>query len=179
MKIYIFRHAQKSFSPSGDPGLTEFGKAQGEILTSWVQKRALPDPQRIYSSPKLRAQQTFQNLADTLEIPLELNINLLERHPGESQIVFSRRVQDFLLLFSPNKPPAATALNSKECIFICSHHDWIAEALSLINCNTDLNSGKYISWPPCQFIGFELGSQDSIWKIIDFKQIAPESHSNY
>ncbi len=53
--------------------------------------------------------------------------------------------------------------NANEVHFICTHYDWIEEALTLINSDKNLNSFEYSGWSPAQFLVFEVS--DGSWKV--------------
>lgn len=161
MKIYLFRHAQKAIDFSGDPDLTPEGHQQASKLLDKVLRQELPVPTDLWVSPKKRTHSTFRPLAVHFGIPLETREDLLEQQSGENLTDFRKRIQNLFSKASENK---------NAVVYLCSHYDFVVEAMSVIPCDTDLTSGDYMQWSPCQYIGFEENN-DSFFNLIEFKRI--------
>lgn len=161
MKIYVFRHAQKAMDFSGDPDLTVEGHAQASKLVDKVLKSELPTPTEIWSSPKKRSLSTLRPLAEHLNIPLHADDVLLEQKSDETLQDFRKRISQLFDTLSDTKD---------RVIFLCSHYDWVVEAMALVNCNDDLTSADFSHWTPCQHVGFEL-QPDGFYKFLELKRV--------
>ncbi len=162
MKIYIFRHAQKAVDFSGDPDLTLEGHSQAVKLMEKVLKKELPTPTQLWVSPRKRTHSTFRPLAEQLKLPLQVQEALLEQTSDETVIDFRKRVKNLL---------EAASTKSEDVIFMCSHYDWVVEALAVIPSDTDFSSDyEYSNWSPCQHVGFEI-SGDGLFKFLELKRI--------
>lgn len=162
MKIYIFRHAQKAMDFTGDPDLTAEGHAQASKLLDKVLKKDLPFPTEIWSSPKKRALSTLRPLAEHFKLNLISQEALLEQTSEENLQEFRQRIRRFLESCRSKKDSV---------VYVCSHYDWVAEAMTLIPCDTDLNEADFSHWAPCQYAAFELQA-DGIFKFLDLKRIS-------
>lgn len=162
MKIYIFRHAQKAVDFSGDPDLTPEGYAQANRLLEKVLKNELPKPTQLWVSPRKRTHSTFRPLAQELNLPLLTQEALLEQMSDETLTDFRKRVLNLL---------EGASTKSDDVIFLCSHYDWVVEALAVIPTDTDFSDSEYSHWTPAQHMGFEIGN-DGIFKFIELKRIS-------
>lgn len=151
MQFLLFRHADKEKSYADDPPLSSRGARQALGLKDLVLKRQLVAPTLLMSSPKTRAQQTFLPLAEALGLRLQLSTDLLERQSHESSTQFIQRVKSTL-----SKLEKMTGV-----VFAVTHYDWIEDFLALVPSDINLNEGQYHSWPPGQFMDFEV--KDGIW----------------
>jgi len=151
MRILMFRHAERENSGSSNPPLSARGLRQAQKLVEDIDLSMLPRPTKLISSPKLRAQQTFQQIENHLGIPLQVHPDLDERQSSESVELFTRRVQRFLNSFN----------GQAGVIYFVSHLDWIEEALVLIPSDTDLLHDRFQTWLPAQSLEFEF--QDGLW----------------
>ncbi|MNK07445.1 Histidine phosphatase superfamily [compost metagenome] len=162
MIIYIFRHAQKAMDFSGDPDLTDVGHGQALLLLKKVLNVELPTPTQLWTSPKARAQSTFRPLAHHLKIPLQLQDSLLEQTSDEDMSAFRERVRRVL---------EQTATLKNEVIFVCSHYDWVVEAMAVIPTDKDTSEADFSHWTPAQHVGFKL-NDDGIFEYIELKRIS-------
>lgn len=161
MKIYIFRHAQKAVDFSGDPDLTPEGHAQAMKLLEKVLKNELPTPTQLWVSPRKRTHSTFRPLAQHLKLPLQEQEALQEQTSDETITAFRKRVHNLL---------EGAGTQSQDIIFMCSHYDWVVEALAVIPSDTDFSSDyEYSHWSPCQHMGFEV--DDGFFKFLELKRI--------
>jgi phosphohistidine phosphatase SixA len=151
MRILMFRHAERENSGSSNPPLSARGLKQAQKLVEDIDLSLITRPTKLLSSPKLRAQQTFQQIETRLGIPLQVNPDLDERQNSESADLFTRRVQRFLNSFE----------GQAGVIYFVSHLDWIEEALRLIPSDADLLHDKFQSWLPAQCLEFDY--QDGLW----------------
>lgn len=154
MLVYIFRHAHKSSTPWDNPPLSSVGFEQADRLVEDIDNARIPQPTRLFCSPKIRAVQSFQPLSQNQGLELNVHTSLDERQPHESAEIFKNRVSEFLRDLD-------RADWQKESIFICSHLDWIEEALILIPSSDDL-LGLH-QWNPISYAGFTV--QEGLWKL--------------
>lgn len=155
MEVFVFRHAERDNSGDFNPDLSPRGHKQAQVLSELALRQHLPHPQRLICSPKKRAQNTFAVLSQKTQVPLTIQDALDERHPEESLTQFKARIQTFL---------NELALKSSSVIYICSHMDWLEEALILIPSDTDLLSPSFQTWPPGKYLHFHL--EDKIWHFL-------------
>lgn len=156
MEVLIFRHAERDNSGDSNPDLSPRGLKQAQGLSELALRQDLPRPQRLICSPKKRAQSTFTALSQSAQIPLAIQDALDERLPNESMPEFKNRIQTFL---------NGLALKSSSVIYICSHMDWLEEALCLIPSDTDLLSPQFQVWPPGKYLHFHV--EDKIWHFLN------------
>lgn len=154
MKIALFRHAEKNPDGSRNPQLSATGLRQAEILPQYIQKNLLPTPEKIFSSPKIRACQTFASLSKWLGIPIETSNFLDERTLTESYLEFEQRCRLGL--------KAIETQAQQNCVYVCSHSDWIDEALKLIPSKSDLKSLELANWSSAQYALFEFNK--NLWE---------------
>jgi len=162
MKIYLFRHAQKAMDFSGDPDLTSEGHSQASKLLDKVLKNELPTPTHLWVSPKKRTHSTFRPLTEPFQLNLENHEALREQQGDENLSDFRKRILSFL--------ENAGALN-QATIYMCSHYDWVIEAMAVVPCDKDLSDPDFSHWSPCQYIGFDVNT-DGIFEYIEFKRIS-------
>ena len=109
---------------------------------------------------KLRTFQTLEKVIQLTNCKSEKITELNVRSYSENNLQFRARVQKFLnFLDSKSIKPE----HRHEVHFICTHYDWIEEAMTLIQCDKNLNSFEYASWSPAQYLVFEL--QDQTWHL--------------
>lgn len=161
MKIYIFRHAQKSIDFSKDPDLTEEGHSQANRLLEKVLKNELPTPTQLWASPKKRTFSTLNPLAEHLQLTIQAHEALHEQHGTETLQEFRARIKN---LFH------SLEIKSGEVIFICSHFDWAAEAMHIFNSDIDLSHPKISNWSPGQHVGFHVDS-NKFFKFIELSTL--------
>jgi broad specificity phosphatase PhoE len=147
MKIYIFRHAQKEVDFSRDPDLTIEGHQQADKLLEKVLNNDLPTPTQIWASPKKRTFSTFQPLANHLHLKVMAHDDLNEQLSHESIKDFRLRIEK--LFNSVNE-------KSGEILFLCTHYDWLIEAVSLLASDIDSTHPRFSNWSPGQHIGFKF-----------------------
>lgn len=162
MKIYMFRHAQKAIDFTGDPDLTPEGHSQALKLLDKVIKKELPTPTQLWVSPKKRTHSTFRPLSEHLKLPLQSQEALLEQVSSESLADFRQRIRNLL---------EGASQQTEDVIFICSHYDWVVEALQVMPADTDFSSAEHSHWTPAQHMGFEI-LDDGIFKFIELKRIS-------
>jgi broad specificity phosphatase PhoE len=158
MKLYLFRHAEKASHFHPNPGLSAAGSQQALKLLEKVQNSEMPRPTQLWASPKKRAQESLQPLANHLELPLKAIEALDERVQDEDRSAFCSRIQKFL----------NTLEKEEGVIYICTHSDWIEEALTLISSEQDL-ANAHPHWHPLQYLA--LQKRGSLYDVLDYKRI--------
>lgn len=158
MKFILFRHAQKGVTPFEDPELTPKGFEQSAQILNLVKDSKVPAPTSLLVSPKRRTSQTLYPLAKEYGLDLNVSHELDLRTGTESLQDFRLRITHFLNSLSENH-------RQKQIIFACTHYDWIEEAMTLINCDKDLNTFEFSHWAPAQFAAFEV--TENTWHFIN------------
>lgn len=156
MNVVLFRHGQKGLTPFDNPHLTAEGFVQAEAISKAVQNNLLPEPTEIWVSEKIRTTQTLQNVASHFKIKPQIYKELDLRNDFETQNMFRNRVQSLI------KEVALT--NENNTVYLCTHYDWIEEAMTLIPCDTDLTTYQFAHWGPAQFAYFKI--ENDLWKLI-------------
>lgn len=164
MNVYLFRHGQKSSSPLSEPDLTEYGHQQAARIAERIRAGSFLPGTLFLASPRLRAQSTLRVAADYCKKKPEVVQALDQREGYESAEQFRNRIAAFINSFE--KTYAA-----EKTVYLCTHHDWIEEALSLIPADTDLLDSKYWSWSSAQFAQFQI--TNGLWEIKNFAQVTP------
>lgn len=164
MKVYLFRHGQKDSLPFEDPDLTGFGHQQAAKLAELIRDGSLLKGTQFLASPRKRAQSTLRPAAEFCKSPVQAISDLDQRATFENSDVFRARIQQ--ILGSLEKK-----FSDNEVIYLCSHHDWIEESLSVIPSDTDLLDPRYWSWRPAQYMHFEI--IDGLWLLKNFNKVDP------
>ncbi|MBC7740891.1 MAG: histidine phosphatase family protein [Bdellovibrionaceae bacterium] len=159
MKFVLVRHAQKGITPFEDPELNPEGFHQARVLNALVKQNELPAPTHAWASPKIRTTQTLKSMCEEQKVEVQINELLDLRLNNESVGDFHHRIQKFLDAFEKQ---SAKTINQTH--YICTHYDWIEEAMSLIKCDKDLKSFEFSHWSPAQFVIFEI--LDGTWTLI-------------
>lgn len=160
MNVVLFRHAQKGMTPFDNPHLTIEGFVQADAIASAVAiERKLVAPTEIWVSDKIRTHQTLQPVASHFKISTQQKDELDLRNDHETQQMFHDRVHaliDLLSVTSEND-------SSLKSIYLCTHYDWIEEAMALIPCDTNLSGYEFSHWGPAQYAAFSIES--GLWKL--------------
>jgi broad specificity phosphatase PhoE len=164
MKVYLFRHGQKDSLPFEDPDLTPFGHQQAAKLAELMRTGELLKGTQFLTSPRIRAQSTFKPAAHFCNSRLQVMNDLDQRTTFETSEAFRVRIQQVLASLDRK-------FSSKDIVYLCSHHDWIEESLSLVPADTDLLDPRYWSWRPAQYMHFEV--LDGLWLLKTFNRIEP------
>ncbi len=160
MKIYLFRHAEKINAFHRNPELSPQGEKQALLLAEKVQQALLPRPTELWVSPKKRAQQSMGPLSQALDLPLQIKTALDERDVSENQSQFHQRVEKI----------CHSLTSAKGVIYLCSHFDWLEEALAVLPSDEELTHERYAHWSPLQYMGFHF--RDSLFQLIDSQRIS-------
>lgn len=133
MKLVVIRHAHRHVTDSDyDNGLSEKGQKQAALLADQVRSGLLPHPHQLISSPKARARETLEPMAEQLNMEFSIDSNLDERSGHETSQMFFQRVKIFMDQWLQKE-------SEKLNIFVCTHSDWIEEAVG-----EALHKGEYL-----------------------------------
>ena len=153
MQILLFRHAERENTGIENPPLSARGQKQAQQIRALLEKKSLPTPNKIFVSPKIRTQQTFSPLSEYSKIELQMTPELDERQTSESSSQMTGRVRRFLSFLE----------RQSGVLYVCSHLDWIEEALIAMPSSEDLLAEKYQAWAPAQFIEFDV--HEGLWHL--------------
>jgi broad specificity phosphatase PhoE len=154
MIILLFRHGHKVFSVDNDPPLSPKGFEQAQHLNQLIAENKIPLATHCWVSDKKRTLQTLEKAIEQHQMITHKKSDLNYREGDENTAQFRSRIQKFLRELS------ARAKES-EIHYICTHYDWIEEAMTLIDCDKDLRSYEYASWSPGQYLVFDLVDQNT------------------
>lgn len=159
MRLVLLRHAEKApLLTLSSPPLSAEGEKQAQKLLEFVRQGKLPPPHKICCSPKVRSRQTLQPLADEFDIENVEIAELDERRNNETYDQFRERVQKLL----------ERAETFDKTTYLCTHLDWIEEALAIIPADSDL--GSYQNWGSGQFMVFQIEHRQP-WQLQEFGRI--------
>jgi phosphohistidine phosphatase SixA len=154
MFIVLLRHAQRDPLGPKDGGINKIGRAQAANLTQQLAPQGpLPRPSVLLVSPKRRTRETVAPLSEKLGCPVTVDDALDERHDGESESAFLGRIRNWVTGLTSNYAPT-------DVLFVCSHLDWLHEALHLIPSDLAERETDH-GFAPCEFRVFEI--VDEIW----------------
>jgi broad specificity phosphatase PhoE len=164
MNVYLFRHGQKGFSPLAEPDLTDDGHKQAAVIAERIRSGTFLPGTQFLVSPRLRAQSTLRPAALFCKVTPKIAKALDQREGFESTEQFRSRIADFIRTLEKSYTKTDT-------VYLCTHHDWIEEALSLIPADIDLLDSKYWSWSSAQFAQFKV--TNGLWELKSFDKILP------
>ncbi len=154
MIILLFRHGHKTFSIDNDPELSPRGFEQAQHLIQLVNNQKIPLATHCWVSEKIRTFQTLEKAIVQHKLTTYKKSDLNHREGDENSTQFRQRVQKFLR-------ELGSRAKETEIHYICTHYDWIEEALALIECDKDLTSYEYASWSPGQYLVLDLIDQNN------------------
>ena len=156
MNLIIVRHAERDGTQ--EPALTANGQRQAQALATELFKL---NPQRVFASPRKRARQTMQPLAEMLGTQVEVRTALDERTAGETSSQFQQRVQQWLADLAPQSAVG-------ESMVYCTHLDWLEAFRQTIDCNEDLLTAPYDQWSPAQYLVLKF---DAKWHVVAYQGV--------
>ncbi len=156
MRIYLFRHAERDSFGATDPSLSSRGQLQAEKILSMIRSNEMDRPDRLWVSPRKRSQQTFSFLSQHLTLEASIIPALDERQNSESAYGFNQRVRRVI----------SDVASIHGTTFVCSHLDWIEEALPIIPCTEELLSFEYQAWEPGRHMIFDI--EEGLWHLRRF-----------
>lgn len=159
----LFRHAERNKFIEDEPQLSPYGLKQAHYLAQQRETLNLPKPTGLWVSPRLRAQQTLTPLSKVCEIALTVKAELDERKSNEAMSDFRLRISRFIKSLS----------SQSGVIFLCSHLDWIEEAMSLFESDSDLLNQPGSHWATTQFLELSYENANEIWRKIKTGQASP------
>jgi broad specificity phosphatase PhoE len=161
MKLVLLRHATRSSHEIGDASLNVTGRQQAvELCTRLAPQGDLPVPTHLISSPKKRARQTLEPLADAVHEILKIDPRLDERSHAETVSEFEKRIRSVLLELEQTHAKSNQPDGRETCVYICSHMDWLETALLLMP--TDLSPQEASeSWATTEYCVFKY--QNGLW----------------
>jgi phosphohistidine phosphatase SixA len=147
-ELILFRHGDKLLNPPSDPPLSPLGLAKAESLALQLEKDSRR-PSVLWSSPKLRAQQSFSSASEKLGIPLKESPLLLEAQHEETPLHFENRIEKFVTFLSATP---------SEIHYACSHYDWVIRFSELGLGSRIYNYPQCMHWKPFQFVHYQIES---------------------
>jgi broad specificity phosphatase PhoE len=157
MKFVLFRHANKGILPFEDPELSPVGFQQSVQILNLVNNMTLPPPSQLWVSPKRRTSQTLYAVSKEYSVPMQIKSELDQRGNEESSLDFRKRVEGFIDQLNEIS-------RSTEVIYACTHYDWIEDAMTIIECDRNLNTFEFSHWAPSQYLIFDI--QNLEWKLL-------------
>lgn len=157
MRLVLFRHGHKQFSMDNDPSLSDRGYIQATHLLGLIEKQQLPLPTQCWFSEKKRTFETLSALEQTPNIQWLKKNHLNERSHKEDLAQFQTRISAALKDMTKQS-------TTNDTLFVCTHYDWIEEAINLIPCDKNLNSFEFINWSPGQYLEFDY--YDDLFHVI-------------
>jgi phosphohistidine phosphatase SixA len=158
MQLILLRHAHKGITPAADPELSAPGFKQAEKLTEAIEQKKLPAPDKFWVSEKIRTRQTIEAASQKFNCTIETSDLINLRSYSETASDFRLRIKKMIGLLN-----SLANDGSKQTHYLCTHYDWIEDALVFIPSTTDLTSFEFSSWSPAQYIHFEI--KDSTWTV--------------
>lgn len=159
MIFILLRHGHKSMEPPENPSLSAKGHEQSRKLLKMAQDKMLPAPTVCLFSNMIRTKETLHDLIENYKPKTELKNDLNLRGYDESSQAFRTRVQKLVNLYTFQ---ASQPENKNQVIFACTHYDWVEEAMTVINCDKNLNSYEFAGWAPAQYIEFKI-TEEGQW----------------
>ena len=148
--LFVVRHAHRDvIDRSLDNGLSEKGRKQALAVGGYLAK-LLPDQTLIFSSPRIRCQETLEPLSRQKNIPVVIEPLLDERGSSENIHDFSKRISEWIQKWKES--PVQTMV-------VCSHGDWIPVfAYQLLGQDIDLSKAGLmeIKETAGRFVVFDL-----------------------
>jgi len=159
MQILLFRHAERDSTHFHDSPLSSFGHQQAQALLRDVQSGILPQPNRLWISPKVRTAQTFLPLSQSYAIDALVQDELDERRPQEGATQFRQRIRHL----------TEQASRQTGTLYLCTHLDWLDEAMSLIPFVDPNGQENLVAWLTGQYIDFDV--RDGLWTFVQAGRI--------
>lgn len=130
--VIFVRHAEKASSPTGNPGLSEIGRARAsELARQLVDADVVAGVDAIYSTPYRRTEETAQMLATALTIPItpydaadsqSVVDDIVRQHRGEIVLVVghSNTVPEMIANIGASKNVPSIAEDEFDNMYIVS-----------------------------------------------------------
>lgn len=156
MEIFIFRHADKEFSSTGDPGLSVKGHKQAQAIAKNVEDKRITTPTELWCSPKVRAIETFEPTSQVTQLEIKIFPELDQRLYEESSKQFVHRIRSFI--------ESHIKFSQKACLYLCTHSDWIEGVDFAAPLHTQLDFHT-LMMPSANYLQFKI-ENDGKWKFI-------------
>lgn len=153
MQLILLRHGTRDFG-LGDVELNALGRAEAEAL---AQQAKISPTQRVYCSPKKRAQMTVAPLCENLGCTPMIDPQLDQQWADESIIEFRQRIQKFLNKITDQYGGA------DDTLLVCSHSDWLSMAVDLMD-GGQLQS-ESLFFKCAQFHRFSFSNPEAQWTL--------------
>ena len=160
MQLILLRHAHKGLTPAADPELSTPGFKQAQKLVEIIEQKRLPPPNKCWVSEKIRTKQTIEAASQKFKSTIEASDLVNLRSFNETAEEFQQRIKKMISMLNSTAQDSRTASHAH---YLCTHYDWIEDALVFIPSPTDLTSFEFSSWAPAQYIHFEI--INSIWTV--------------
>lgn len=144
--LFLFRHGDKLLTPPADPPLSPVGLVKAKAFAERLGVD-LPTPSLLWSSPKLRARQSFAAAAESKGLPLKETPLLLEAQHDETAHHFENRIEKFLENLAQSTDPVH---------FACSHYDWVIRFSELGLGSKIHHYPQCMHWRPFQFVQYKI-----------------------
>ena len=153
-QVVIFRHATRSMTADDDPSLNSVGLLQAKRLVELIEPRGpLPLPTALWTSPKLRARQTFLPLGESCSLEPIVDPLLDERQSFETREDLQNRIRETI---------GKVEASAGGCLYLCSHFDWLEEAMILLP--SEMSDFELaLSFAPAEYRIFEI--KNGLWKL--------------
>lgn len=169
-ELVLFRHGDKLLNPPSDPALSPVGRVKAETFAQRL-GNDFSLPSVLWSSPKLRARQSFAPAAEKFSLPLKESPLLLEAQSDETVLHFENRIKKFI---------ASLAGSSDPIHYACSHYDWVLRFSELGLGSKIHNHPQCMHWRPFQFVHFKMiiAPSESLWdaEVIQSGAIEPKGN---
>lgn len=159
MIFVLLRHGHKTMDPPENPSLSAKGHEQSRKLLQMAESKAIPKPTVCLFSDKIRTKQTLHDLIENYKPKAELKTDLNMREHTETAQQFRARVQKLINLYTFQ---ASQPENKNQVVYACTHYDWVEEAMTVIDCDKNLNSYEFAGWAPAQYLEFKI-TEEGQW----------------
>ncbi|AZZ36237.1 hypothetical protein CIK05_05335 [Bdellovibrio sp. qaytius] len=159
MIFILLRHGHKTMEPPENPSLSAKGHEQSRKLLKMAQDKVIPSPTICLYSEMIRTKQTLHDLIENYKPKTELKTDLNLRDYNETAAQFRARVQKLINLYTFQ---ASQPENKNQVIYACTHYDWVEEAMTVIDCDKNLNSFEFAGWAPAQYLEFKI-TEEGQW----------------
>lgn len=159
MIFVLLRHGHKSMDPPENPSLSAKGHEQSRKLLDMVKSKVIPAPTVCLFTDMVRTKQTLHDLIENYKPKSEYKADLNMRDHTETAQQFRARVQKLINLYTFQ---ASQPENKNQVVYACTHYDWVEEAMTVIDCDKNLNSYEFAGWAPAQYLEFKI-TEEGQW----------------
>lgn len=159
MIFVLLRHGHKSMDPPENPSLSAKGHEQSRKLLDMVKSKVIPAPTVCLFTDMVRTKQTLHDLIENYKPKSEYKADLNMRDHTETAQQFRARVQKLINLYTFQ---ASQPENKNQVVYACTHYDWVEEAMTVIDCDKNLDSYEFAGWAPAQYLEFKI-TEEGQW----------------